>query len=156
MEDSPSCVGLLDRHVLDVMKLGQFAKQATQGGPFAGLQAIEELAVVPVRDLRQLGKNAVAAPRQGKQLDAAVAWLGGARDPVLRFEFADDLGDGATRQIQGFGEVPGGNPRPFLDSAQHHPFGNGGVPGLQRTGECAGDVIGNAAQPISEVKLKVR
>jgi len=69
-------VGLLARHVPDLVKLGLFAKQAPQGGPFVGLQAIEELPVVLVRDLRQLGKNTAAPPRQGKQLGAAVPWLG--------------------------------------------------------------------------------
>ena len=36
----------------------------------------EELPVVLVRDLRQLGKNAVPRPSQGKQLDAAILGAG--------------------------------------------------------------------------------
>ena len=51
---------------------------------------------------------------------------------------------------------PGGNPRPFLNMAQHNPFGNGSTPRLQRPGECARDVVENAPKPTSKVKLKVR
>ena len=46
MKISSNFVDLLDRHVADLVKCGQFAKQAPQGSPFAGLQAIEKLLVV--------------------------------------------------------------------------------------------------------------
>ena len=57
------------------MKIGQFARQAPECDPFFGLQAVKELSIIPVRNLRQHGQNAAAPARQGKQLDAAVLGL---------------------------------------------------------------------------------
>jgi hypothetical protein len=69
--------------------------------------------------------------------------LGRICDPVFRFEFVDDLGNNSACQRQGFGEFAGRNPRPFLDVAQHHPFGNRSAPRLQRSCKLARDVVGN-------------
>lgn len=119
------------------------------------MEGLEELPIIPVRDLRQFRKNAAALTREREQLHAAILGFRGARDPPFRFQLADALGNGAPRQIQWFRDFSRSDPWTPLDLTHHNPLGNGGVSGPQRPGEGAGNMVGNAAKPIAKVRFQI-
>ena len=63
-EINPNHGGSVGRYAPDFMEPGQFAKQSPQGRALIGPQDDEKFPVIPVRDLRQLRKDAVPRPGQ--------------------------------------------------------------------------------------------
>jgi hypothetical protein len=145
----------IDRNIQDLMMFREFAKQTAEFRPFGGIQASEEVLVVPIGDLRQLRKNASAHARQGKQLDTIVLGLDSACDPTLRLELVHDLGDRSASHCQGFSQLSRSCWLSLVEMAEQDPLGNRGLPRVQGPGKVPRDSVGNTPQPIAQVAFKV-